>query len=82
MIRIRETMQPKTHPSTLTTMSNLALVLDRQGKYANAEAINRQTLEIREEVLGKTHPDTLTSVYCLAYLLQKKQEYKEALLLY
>jgi hypothetical protein len=63
-------------------MSNLAGVLDRQGKYADAEAINRQTLEIREEVLGKTHPNTLTSVYCLAYLLQKKQEYKEASLLY
>ena len=82
VIRIRETTQPKTHPLTLTTMSNLAGVLGSQGKYADAEAMNRQTLEIREEVLGKTHPDTLTSVYCLAYLLQKKQEYKEASLLY
>jgi tetratricopeptide (TPR) repeat protein len=82
VIRIRETTQPKTHPDTLTTMSNLALVLDSQGKYADAEAMNRQTLEIREEILGKTHPDTLTSVYCLAYLLQEKREYEEASLLY
>jgi len=63
-------------------MGNLAAVLDRQGKYADAEAMNRQTLEIREEVLGKTHPDTLISVYCLAYLLQNKQEYEEASILY
>jgi hypothetical protein len=35
-------------------MDNLAEVLGRQGKYAEAEAMNRQTLEIREEVLGKT----------------------------
>lgn len=72
VIRIRETMQPKTHPLTLATMKYLAAVLDRQGKYADAEAMNRQTLEIREEVLGKNHPNTITSVYCLAYLLQKK----------
>ena len=63
-------------------MSNLAGVLDRQGKYADTETMNRQTLKIREEVLSKTYPDTLISVYCLAYLLQKKQENKEALLLY
>ncbi|KAG4433370.1 hypothetical protein IFR05_011154 [Cadophora sp. M221] len=61
VIRIRETTQPETHPDMLTTMSNLAGVLDRQGKYAEAEAMNRQTLEIKEEVLGKTHPSTLTS---------------------
>lgn len=70
------------HPDTLTTMSNLALVLDSQGKYADAEAMNRQTLEIKEEVLGKRHPDTLMSVYCLAYLLQNKHEYEEASILY
>jgi hypothetical protein len=63
-------------------MSNLATVLDSQGKYADAEAMNCQMLEIMEEVLGKTHPYTLTSIYCLAYLLQKKREYEEASLLY
>jgi len=47
---------------TLTTMSNLALVLDSQGKYAEAETMNRQTLELKEEVLGKTHPETRPSV--------------------
>jgi tetratricopeptide (TPR) repeat protein len=82
VIRIKEEVLGKTHPSTLATMSNLALVLSSQGKYADAEAINRQTLEILEEVLGKTHPDTLISVYCLAYLLQSRHEYNEASILY
>jgi tetratricopeptide (TPR) repeat protein len=63
-------------------MSNLATVLDSQGKYTEAEAINRQTLELTEEVLGKTHPETLASVYCLAYLLESKKEYEEASILY
>ncbi|TVY45402.1 Kinesin light chain [Lachnellula subtilissima] len=81
-IRIRETTLPRTHLSTLSTISNLARVLHRQGKSADAEAIERQTLRIKEEVLGKTHPDTLASVYCLAYLLQNRQEYEEASILY
>jgi hypothetical protein len=57
------------HPDTLTSMSNLAGVLDSQGKYGEAEAMNRQTLARREKVLGPEHPDTLTSIYCLAHLL-------------
>jgi hypothetical protein len=50
-------------------MSNLAVVLDNQGKYEEAESMNRQTLAWRDRVLGPEHPDTLTSVYCLAHLL-------------
>jgi hypothetical protein len=46
------------HPSTLGSMSNLAIVLDRQGKYEEAEARRRQTLAQREKVLGSKHPDT------------------------
>jgi hypothetical protein len=63
-------------------MGLLASVLFSQGKYADAEAMNRQTLEISEEVLGKTHRDTLMSFYCLAYLLQNRHKYKEASILY
>ena len=63
-------------------MSNLALVLDSQGKYEEAEAMNRQTLERREKVLGLEHPDTLTSVHCLAHLLAKQRRIDESLRLY
>jgi tetratricopeptide (TPR) repeat protein len=78
VIRIRETTQPKTHPSTLGTMSALALVLTKQGKYADAEAMDRQTLEIREEVLGKIHPDTLITIGNLALILEKQGKYTDA----
>ena len=50
------------HPDTLITMSNLAVVLNRQGKYKEAELMNRQTLARREKVLGPEYPDTLISV--------------------
>jgi hypothetical protein len=63
-------------------MSNLAGVLNSQGKYEEAEAMNRETLARSEKVLGREHPDTLTSVYCLAHLLVGKHCYEESLVLY
>ncbi|KAF1935704.1 HET-domain-containing protein [Clathrospora elynae] len=38
------------------SMSNLAQVLDRQGKYEEAEAMNRQELECTKKVLGPSIP--------------------------
>jgi hypothetical protein len=63
-------------------MNNLALVLGMQGKYEEAEAMNRETLARREKVLGCKHPDTLTNVYCLAHLLASQHYYKQYLALY
>jgi hypothetical protein len=50
------------HPTVHHSMSNLAEVFSRQGKYEAAEALHRQTLQLREKVLGVEHPETLTSV--------------------
>lgn len=63
-------------------MSNLALVLQSQGKYEAAEAMNRRALEGYEKALGNEHPDTLTNVYYLAFLLHRWGRYDEAILLY
>jgi Tetratricopeptide repeat len=41
------------------TMNNLALMLEGQGKYEEAEMIYRQILALREKVLGREHPDTV-----------------------
>jgi tetratricopeptide (TPR) repeat protein len=64
------------------SMSNLALVLESQGKYEEAEAMNRQTLALSETVLGHEHPDTLTSMNNLAHVLAKLCYYQECLALY
>jgi hypothetical protein len=45
----------KEHPSTLTSMNNLALVLSNQGKYEEAKEMLRQSLGLSETVLGKEH---------------------------
>jgi hypothetical protein len=38
---LRETVLGKEHPSTLTSMYNLAMVLKDQGKYEQAEEMRR-----------------------------------------
>jgi len=78
----REKALGKEHSDTLTSVNNLALVLQYRGKYEAAEEMNWRALEGYEKGLGKEHPDTLTSVDCLAYLLHQQKRYKDALQLY
>jgi tetratricopeptide (TPR) repeat protein len=81
-LALKEKVLSKEHLDTLTSMNNLASVLDSQGKYEEAEAMHRQTLALKEKVLSKEHPSTLTSIYCLARLLAKQDLYDEATTLY
>jgi tetratricopeptide (TPR) repeat protein len=53
-------------------------VLLNQGKYEEAEAMNRRALDGREKVLGEEHPDTLKSFNNLASALQRQGKYEEA----
>jgi hypothetical protein len=59
-------------------MSDLALVLGRQGKYKVAEAMNKKTLALYQTVLRCEHPDTLTSMSNLALVLGRQGKYEEA----
>jgi hypothetical protein len=54
------------HPDTLTTAGNLAASLSNQGKYADAERIEREVHGVRKRVLGAEHPRTLSSAGDLA----------------
>ena len=66
------------HPETLTSMNNLALLLQDQGKLSEAEPLYRSTLETKIKVLGPDHPETLTSMNNLASLLQAQGKLSEA----
>ncbi|KAI6355522.1 hypothetical protein MCOR25_008168 [Pyricularia grisea] len=59
-------------------MNNLALMLDRQRKYEEAEEMCRTTLKLSEKVLGQENPDTLISINNLALMLYKQGKYEEA----
>ena len=49
-------------PRTLTSMSNLAVTLESQGRYGEAEPLVRKTLQLSWEALGPRDPDTLDSM--------------------
>jgi Tfp pilus assembly protein PilF len=49
-------VQMAQHPSTLTSVSNLALVLQDQGKHEAAEEMHRRALVGDVKVLGVEHP--------------------------
>jgi hypothetical protein len=66
------------HPETLGSANNLASSLADQGKYTEAERIQREVLEVRKRVLGAEHPDTLTSANNLAQSLSNQGKYVEA----
>ncbi|MEI6162120.1 MAG: MFS transporter [Roseococcus sp.] len=66
------------HPDTLATAGNLAQSLSRQGKYADAERIEREVLGVRRRVLGEEHPETLLSTANLATTLARQAKFTEA----
>ena len=66
------------HPSTLTSMANLASTYRNQGRWKEAEELEVQVMETRKRVLGEEHPDTLTSMANLASTFWNQGRWKEA----
>jgi len=60
--------------NTLTSMSNLAEVLNRQGKCEEAEEMHRQAVSLKETVLGKEYPSTLTGMNQPAHHVKRSLE--------
>ena len=54
---------------SLDTLSGLAAMLHAQGRYGEAEDVERQILQSSERMLGPDHPDTLSSMSNLAQTL-------------
>jgi tetratricopeptide (TPR) repeat protein len=66
------------HPSTLTSMANLASTYRDQGRWKEAEELEVQVMEMSKRVLGAEHPDTLTSMANLASTYRNQDRWKEA----
>lgn len=66
------------HPSTFTSLSNLASVYQAQGRYNQAEPLFERALAERERVLGPEHADTLSSVNSMGELYRLQARYAEA----
>jgi tetratricopeptide (TPR) repeat protein len=59
-------------------MNNLANTLEREGKYADAEALQRRAVELDLRVFGPRHPSTLLSMSSLATILLDQDHYSDA----
>ena len=66
------------HHSTLSSINNLAGLLQAQGKLGEAEPLCREALDGCRRTLGDSHPDTLTSIHNLASLLHSQGKLSEA----
>lgn len=58
------------HPSTLTSMANLAATYRNQGRLEEAEQLEVQVMETFKTKLGEDHPSTLASIANLAFTLE------------
>ena len=67
------------HPSTLSSMANLASTYRNQGRCKEAEELFVKVLETRKRVLGQEHPSTLTSIASLAYTWKSQGRVAEAI---
>ena len=66
------------HPSTLSSMANLASTYRNQGRWKEAEELEVRVMETRKRVLGEEYPDTLTSMANLAAIYRNQGRWKEA----
>jgi hypothetical protein len=53
------------HPSTLISISNLAMFLEGRQEYDQAEALYLECINGCRRVLGNDHPDTISTIYSL-----------------
>ncbi len=66
------------HPSTATSLNNLAGLYGSQGRYSEAEPLYLRALSIIEQQLGENHPDTATSLNNLAGFYETQGKYQKA----
>jgi tetratricopeptide (TPR) repeat protein len=66
------------HPYVALTLTNLAEIDRRDGKYAEAEALYRAALEIQQEAWPAAHPDTAQTLHDLGLLMAAQRRFSEA----
>jgi eukaryotic-like serine/threonine-protein kinase len=77
-LELRRAHLGEEHPDTLVSINHLGLLLQAQGRFAEAEAEFSIALEARRRLLGDEHPDTLISLHNMSQLLQSRRRLAEA----
>ena len=61
VVKTRKRVLGEEHPSTLTSMANLAFTWESQGQRAKAVALMVECVHLRTRILGADDPNTLSS---------------------
>ncbi|MBO3463905.1 tetratricopeptide repeat protein, partial [Aetokthonos hydrillicola] len=61
------------HPDVATSLNNLALLYNSQGRYNEAEPLHQEALKIAEVSLDVNHPNTITIRGNLKYLRDNRR---------
>ncbi len=77
-LEIRRRELGEDHGFYLISLNNSALLLNAQGKLAEAEPLLREALRRKRRVLGDDHTSTLASLSSLGRLLREKGELAES----
>ncbi|KAH7125055.1 hypothetical protein B0J13DRAFT_598998 [Dactylonectria estremocensis] len=77
-VKTRVNVLGEEHPSTLTSMTNLALTYRNQGRWKEAEELQVRVMETRKTILGEEHSNTLSSMNNLAITYRDQWRWKEA----
>ena len=64
-MEVRKRVLGEEHPSTLTSMANLAFTFESQSRSKEAISLMNICFKLRNQILGPTHPDTETSLEAL-----------------
>ncbi len=75
---IRRRLLGNDHPGTLTSIVEMGVLFQSQGKLAEAEPYFREAMAGYRRVLGDDHPDTLTSINNTALSLRAQGKLAEA----
>jgi Flp pilus assembly protein TadD len=62
------------HPDTLSTMYDLAVVLNQQGSWGEARRLYERLLELQRKAKGESLPQAVSSMNNLAWLLATCEE--------
>ena len=68
-LSIQEAASGLDHPDVADTLQEMAMTLQAQGLWQQAEPVLRQCLAIRSHALGMQHPDTAVVLHALAACL-------------
>jgi serine/threonine protein kinase/tetratricopeptide (TPR) repeat protein len=77
-LAIAKELHGNEHPDVATSLNDLSMVLEHEGKLGEAEPMQREALAMRKKLLGKEHLEVANSLSNLGLVLRSEGKLPEA----